>query len=510
MGARFPKKKGPAPTQQAARPAEPSAGPAAQCSTGNTGRNPPSPRDLLLPYQRAWAEDGARWKIGLMARQVGKDFTAGEEGIRDCFQHELRKEKTQWLIGAPSERQSLESLEKWKEWAEAYKLSIADLVEEREGASETLLKSATIVFPHGSRIIAVPGKPDTIRGFSANLLLTEFAFFEDPDRTWRAALPSITNPLRGGLKKVRLISTPNGAGNKFHDLWTKNYQVKGSKWSCHKVSIYDAVEQGLPVNIEELRAGIDDPEGWAQEFECEFIDAAGVLLPYETIALCEAADASETLAPDYWEASGRPHPLYLGIDFARKKDLTVCVAAEAVSDLLITREIWAVQNMSTPDLVEHLRPRVRAARRVALDYTGPGTGLGDYLVKEFGEWDPQADKFGKVELCKANQGFNQDIFSKLKMAFEARRHRIPISRTLREDLHSVYRVATKTGVSYRAPHTADGHADRAYAYALVEHARAGAQHSGILTVEGIRLQGGRIPPGGRARRFVHKPRRLAA
>src|SRR6185503_18846609 len=121
-----------------------------------------TPRDLLLPYQRQWADDTARWKIGLMSRQVGKDFSSGEEGIRDCVQHELDNNKVDWLIGAPSERQALESLNKWKDWAEAYKLTIADILEERETRSaEALLKSGTIIFPHGSRVIAVPGKPDT-------------------------------------------------------------------------------------------------------------------------------------------------------------------------------------------------------------------------------------------------------------------------------------------------------------------------------------------------------------
>jgi hypothetical protein len=46
-------------------------------------------------------------------------------------------------------------------------------------------------------VIAVPGKPDTVRGFSTNVVLTEFALFEQPEATWAAMGPSITNPLRG-------------------------------------------------------------------------------------------------------------------------------------------------------------------------------------------------------------------------------------------------------------------------------------------------------------------------
>src|SRR5207253_11332440 len=62
-------------------------------------------------------------------------------------------------------------------------------------------------------------KHQTIRGYSANVILTEFAFHENPDAIWRAIYPSISNPLRGGPKKLRIISTPNGLSNKFADLW---------------------------------------------------------------------------------------------------------------------------------------------------------------------------------------------------------------------------------------------------------------------------------------------------
>ena len=83
-----------------------------------------NPLHLLLPYQIDWAYDPSRWKFGLMARQVGKDHASAEEGIRDCLLFEADKKKTTWLIAAPSERQSLESLAKWKEWAAQYQLEV--------------------------------------------------------------------------------------------------------------------------------------------------------------------------------------------------------------------------------------------------------------------------------------------------------------------------------------------------------------------------------------------------
>jgi len=445
--------------------------------------------DLLLPYQIKWAYDPSRWKFGLMARQVGKDHASAEEGIRDCLHFESDKKKTTWLIAAPSERQSLESLDKWKEWAAVYKLGIDEFQEVRSSGAEALLKSATITFPRGSRVIAVPGRPDTVRGYSANILLTEFAFFEDPDATWRAILPSITNPLRGGVKKVRLITTPNGIGNRAYDLWLKNYHPDittpnpnlnlnlnptPSQWSCHLVDIHTAVQQGLQINIDELRNAIDDPEGWAQEFECQFLDVQAVLLPYDLIASCESPDAPAAPSPDFWQTRP-PFPVVLGIDFGRRRDLTVSWALGKQGDVHHTLEVLALEKMPTPQQVEILSPRIAASARVCFDYTGPGIGLGDYLVKQFGEWNPARHKAGKIELCSFTNVLKVEIFSKLRIAFEKRTLRVPVNRAIREDLHSLNRVASSSGqITYRAPHTADGHADRGTALALALRAASDA------------------------------------
>jgi phage FluMu gp28-like protein len=457
---------------------------------GAPKRRAVKPGKILLPYQKDWAKDSSRWKFGLMARQVGKDFAAGFEGIRECVRAELNKKKVTWLIAAPSERQSLESLQKWKDWAESFKLAYANEEVARESSVEGLLKSATITFPHGSRVIAVPGKPDTVRGFSANVLLTEFAFFEQPDATWRAILPSVTNPMRG-IKKVRLITTPNGIGNKAHDIWVRNYRTEGNEgnkgnkqgknpslpslpsvqnsspiWSCHFIDIHRAAADGLPVNIEELKAALDDPEGWAQEFECQFLDVQATLLPYELIATCESPDASASVPPEYWQTAP-PSPLFMGIDFGRRHDLTVAWSLRQVGDVHQTVEVLELDRTPTPEQIERLRPRLRKARRVCLDYTGPGIGLGDFLAKEFGLWDPARHKFGKIELCHFSNTLKLEIFSKLRMTFEKRGVRVPVSRVIREDLHSLNRVSSPTGqITYRAPHSADGHADRCTALAL--------------------------------------------
>jgi len=471
-----------------------------------------SAMEMLLPYQRRLVDDEARFKYALQARQTGKDFASGAEGIRDCFNHEREGGKVTWLIAAPSERQSMESLAKWKEWAAAFKLDIAESFEERseKNNSESLIKSATIVFPSGSRVIAVPGKPDTVRGFSANILLTEFAFFEQPDATWRAIMPSITNPLRGGQKKCRLVTTPNGMGNKAHELWVRNYQAPDPKWSCHHVDIHEAVAEGLAVNVEDLRGALDDPEGWAQEYELNFLDRSTVLLPYELIVPCENPLATAVCDPEYWNGNGDSWkvgdsynsslrgdaslraPVFCGIDFGRSQDLTVCWSLEMTGGVFrMTKEVLELSKVSTPEQLQMLRPRLRRATRVCLDYTGPGVGLGDLMVdpKEgFGEWNPQQHKYGKVELCRFSNRLKLELFPAVRVAFELKTVGIPCQREIREDLHSVSRVALAGGgVTYKAPHTKDGHADRCTALALAIRATTfDVGSAGSVTFEGTR------------------------
>ena len=236
---------------------------------------------LLLPYQRAWVEDAARFKIGLWSRQTGKSFSTACEAVLHCLLHP----GALWVVLSAGERQAIEWMRKARQWAEAVKLAIEAYDELRQG--QALMTRAEIAFANKSRILAIPANPDTARGYSANLVLDEFAIHEKPWDIWAAIYPSITNPLNG-KKLLRVVSTPKGMGNKFADLWFKN-----PAYSKHKVTILDAKAQGLPVDLDELRAGVDDPDIWAQEYLCEFIDSSSVLLPYDLIAALQQTPAYE-------------------------------------------------------------------------------------------------------------------------------------------------------------------------------------------------------------------------
>ena len=416
-------------------------------------------RGRLLPYQQRWVDDASRFKVGLWARQTGKDWAAAAEAVI----HSLRNPGALWAIVAAGERQALESLRKAKEWAEVIHLG-AEHYYERRATKGALLTAAEIGFENKSRLIALPARPETVRGYSANIILTEFAFHDNPTEIWRAIFPSISNPLRGGEKRLRIISTPSAPGDKFHELWTK------SEYAKHEVTIYDAVSDGLNIDVEELRRGLGDDEGWKQEYECEFLDGGSILLPYDLIATCEDEGATEV------RGAGATSTLVCGIDFGRQRDRTVCWMFEKVGDVLWTREVLVLEKLSTPEQVEILRPRLAAAQRACVDYTGAGVGLGDYLAREVGTLDPSQHRFGKIELCQFTAGLKAELFSKLRMAFEQRALRVPVSSAIREDLHGVQRVTSRLGgVTYRATHNADGHSDRCTALALALRAAGEAR-----------------------------------
>lgn len=399
-------------------------------------------REILMPYQLKWVEDSSRFKIGLWSRQTGKSFATACEAVMDCAA-QLKGNSCLWVVLSAGERQALEWMEKAKKWTEAVKATVDSYDEIRDSAN-ALLSRAEIRFANGARIVAIPANPDTARGYSANLVLDEFAIHERPFDIWAAIYPSITNPLNGE-KRLRIVSTPKGRGNKFADLWEHN-----EKYSKHKVTIEDAVRMGLPVDIEELKSGVDDPDIWAQEYMCEFIDNTSVLLPYEMIGKCE----SESIQDD------GASPLYVGMDVGRSKDLSVIVTAVKLGDVLAVVDVTELKRMPFNDQLDVLLSKAAAnrVRRVCIDSTGIGAMLAEEAARKGG------GKFEGVQFTVQSKG---EMYGLMRRKFEERSVRIPVSRDLREDLHAVQRVVSTGGnVTYSAPRNADGHSDRAAALAL--------------------------------------------
>lgn len=434
----------------------------------------PSPVINFLPYQRAWIADESRFKIGMFGRQTGKTFSTGGECADDCFRAWAEDRRTRWVILSRGERQAAEMMtEVIKPFTKAFYEVYNTLVKggeprfeenefraPQEKGPDAVYKALEVAFPNGSRITALPANPDTARGFSANVILDEFAFHAKSREIWAALFPVISK----GKQKLRVISTPNGKGNKFYELMTAADTV----WSRHVVDIYQAVAQGLDRDIDMLRRGMADEDAWAQEYELKWLDEASAWLDYDLIS-----DAESPLAGKSENYTGGP--CFLGVDIAARNDLFVIWVDELVGDVLWTREVIARRRISFAEqdaLLDEVMRRYRVIR-VCMDQTGMGEKSVEDAKRRHGQ--------SRVEGVLFSVTTKLDMATKLKERFQDRKKRIPAGDpVLRADLHAIKSQVGVTGIRRLvADGETDGHADRFWAGALA----ATAAHMGESAYE---------------------------
>ena len=393
----------------------------------------------LYDYQKRWVTDDNRFKVGLWCRQSGKSFAISLEAVLNATET-----ASNWVMLSAGERQSKELMEKVKMHTEAMALAASKI--EEDFFADTVTKQLMVVLPNRARLIGLPANPDTARGFSANVILDEFAFHKDSHKIWTALYPTIT---RG--YKLRVVSTPQGKSNQYYKLWTGD-----NGYGKHFADIYTAVKEGLPINPFELRKGLDDDEAWAQEYECQFLDEATAFLTYDLIAACESQESTTDLPESMISA-----PTYVGIDIGRKRDLTVIWVVQQVGDVFWTRAVIPLEKTPFPDQREFIRglfARIRPSR-VCVDYTGMGGPITEDLQRLFGS--------ATVEGVTFTNQTKSDLAMRTRKLAEDRRVRLPIDSVIRNDLHSVKKVVTSAGnIRFDAERTKDGHADRFWALSL--------------------------------------------
>lgn len=478
-----------------------------------TSQSQVDPPVKLTKYQKRWVQDKSRLKIGKFTRQGGKSFVCSLEAVFDCFE----KPRTTWVFLSAGERQSKELMRTAAMHARAINAAIEEATDVFKAEDKTEYKMLEIKFPNGSRILGLPANPDTARGWSANLVLDEFAMHKDSRAIWKALYPSIT---RG--YKIRIVSTPQGKKNKFYEIWTgltkqiwdgeayDNPDQRGG-WSKHNVTIMDAVAMGLElyddegaaIEPEDLRLGLGDDEAWEQEYMVAFLDEATAWLPYDLIETVEdvkiSADPSwverllaeaiahhdmhkhEKRPPAFnpeWLAKEVPFTgdLYIGFDVARHRDLAVIWLDEEEDTLYWTRaeielkkQAFGVQENVLFALME-----LRKFRRACLDKTGIGEQITERAQERFGA--------SRVEGIDFNSANKEAMANGIKKSFEDRKDRIPAEQRIRQSLHSVKKETTATGHNrFDADRTEQvGHADAFWAKALCVQARS--KNSGPVTI----------------------------
>ena len=408
-----------------------------------------SPAVPLHGYQRRWFADRSRFKIGMWSRQIGKTFTTTLEIVDDVMTARSTGRQSSWLMLSRADRQAREAMRAGiQTHAKAYGLALKFQEYDWIDSSENTHRAHEWDAGGGCIVTALPANPDTARGFSRHVYLDEFGVHRDSRAIWGALFPTVTR----GRKKLRVTSTPKGKQGKFYELMTADDE----RWSRHVVTIHDAVADGYPADVRELREGLNDDELWRQEYECDWLDEASAWLTYDLIDRAEDPLAGY---PNRYEG-GRT---FIGNDIAIRKDLWVAWVIEMLGDVAWTREIRTLRGGSfkqqddvLDELVETYNPS-----RVAMDQTSMGEKPVEDAKGRYGEHMVDGVIFSAPRRL--------DLAVAMKERFEDRTIRIPAGdRALRADLHSVKKEAGLTGTPRLLADEGetDGHADRFWACAL--------------------------------------------
>ncbi len=193
------------------------------------------------------------------SRQWGKSSVAAAKAIHRAY----TRPEAMVLVASPSERQSGEFLHK----AEVM-MRRAELPVKGDGYNDL-----SLAFPNRSRIVGLPGKEVTVRGFSAVSLM----IIDEASRVTDEMYAALRPMLAVGDGDLWLMSTPLGKRGFFYETWALGesdwFRVKAAAPECSRIS-----EKFL---AEELATQGED--FYRQEFLCEFLESASGVFSRELL-----------------------------------------------------------------------------------------------------------------------------------------------------------------------------------------------------------------------------------
>ena len=400
--------------------------------------------DILLPYQKKFILDKSRFKILLCARQVGKSFTLAAQAVIKS----LLKPRNLTAIVSTGERAANELLKKVIQWAEASKVYIPDI---------SFTNNATsVTFNNKSRIIVLPaGNPAALRGFSGDIILDEFAIVENDSEIWQAIMPSITNTL-AGEKSITIASTPSPGLNTLDTIFAQIWNSNDNLWSKHFLDIYQAKEQGLNVNIDEIKKVVDDDITFQIEFLCKFIS--------DKTSAFKESDFDINLVENVKENNDNIN--ILGYDVARNGDNSAIVIGNLNINekLLNILDITILNKMPYEEQINILKDlnKKYKIRFGLIDATGIGGPVSEYIAKNI---NALIKPFVWTSSNKSTSFENLRKYLNLKTLRFSNEKLLTM---IKNDCLNVRRIISSSGkIIYEARHSKNGHADICSALVLL-------------------------------------------
>lgn len=218
------------------------------------------------PWQAALLQNDWQRALLLCSRQAGKSTVTGALATH-VAQYDAG---SLTLLLSASQRQSGELFRKVK----SFYAALPNRVPVKQ---ESALQIELI---NGSRIVALPGREETIRGYSGvNLLIVDEAS-RVPDALYFSVRPMLA--VSGG--RLIALSTPFGKRGFFHQEWTEG----GDDWHRTKITALD-VPRITAEFLEEERRALGD--WWfRQEYGCEFLETTDQVFSYDLIQEAMSSD----------------------------------------------------------------------------------------------------------------------------------------------------------------------------------------------------------------------------
>lgn len=217
-----------------------------------------------------WQEDVLSWQgqrlLMNCCRQSGKSTVAAILALHRA----LYFPRSLVLLVSPSLRQSSELFKRVQDFF--------TLLPVRPGLTED--NKLSLRLTNASRIVSLPSKEETIRGFSGASLIVE----DEAARVSDSLYLSVRPMLAVSQGRLLLMSTPWGKRGHFFEAW----QNGGASWERVKITA-DQCPRISPAFLAEEKTSM--PAHWyASEYECVFTDVEDSVFSYEHVMNAIADD----------------------------------------------------------------------------------------------------------------------------------------------------------------------------------------------------------------------------
>ncbi|WP_256587800.1 hypothetical protein [Pseudomonas sp. Irchel 3E13] len=405
---------------------------------------------VLLGYQKEWVGIRAPLKVGEKSRRIGLTWAEAADNVLVAASEKKAGGQTVYYLGY-NQDMTVEYIQACAMWARAFNYA-ADEIEEGIWPDEDPdkhIKTFTIVFPSGHRIVALTSRPSNLRGRQGVVVIDEAAFHQDLKELLKAALALL---IWGG--EVHVISTHDGTENPFNEL-VEEIRSGKRKGELFRRTFNEAVEDGLYHRVC-LRKGIPFVESergaWVQGVYDVYGDAASEELDcipsqgggaYFSLALVEGRTSREVpvvrlkypqgyetaeerlrlaetkewcdseLLPLLKELPAGAQSFY-GMDFARSGDLSVIWPLLKEQDLRkrapFVLELRNVPFKQQEFILFYIVRRLPNFLKGAHDARGNGQQIAEAAAVEFG--------FNRIDQVMLTEGWYRDNMPKLKAALE--------------------------------------------------------------------------------------------